>query len=81
MRWYYSKAQADCSVPITEQLLILDYIAAQGYPIILVTSGRLAVLIILLSLEAITSRGLEVHSVIYNHIHDDADQTDAEIAK
>jgi len=28
-------------VPITEQLLILDYIATQGYPIILVTSGRL----------------------------------------
>ena len=68
-------------VPITEQLLTLDYIASQGYPIILVTSGRLgSINHTLLSLEAITSRGLKVHSVIYNHIHDAADNTDAEIA-
>ncbi len=68
-------------VPITENLLILDYIAEQGYPIILVTSGRLgSINHTLLSLEAIKSRGLMVHSVIYNHIHDDAEQTDTEIA-
>ena len=68
-------------VPITEQLLTLDYIAEQGYPVILVTSGRLgSINHTLLSLEAITSRGLGVHSVIYNHIHDNAAQTDAEIA-
>ena len=68
-------------VPITEQLLTLDYIAEQGYPIVLVTSGRLgSINHTLLSLEAIKSRGLTVHSVIYNHIHDDAEQTDAEIA-
>ena len=68
-------------VPITEQLLILDYIAAQGYPIILVTSGRLgSINHTLLSLEAIKSRRLSVHSVVYNHIHDDAAQTDEEIA-
>lgn len=68
-------------VPITEQLLTLDYIAAQGYPIVLVTSGRLgSINHTLLSLEAIKFRGLEVHSVIYNHIHDNAAQTDAEIA-
>ncbi|WP_314885165.1 dethiobiotin synthase [Psychrobacter immobilis] len=68
-------------VPITEQLLTLNYIAAQGYPIVLVTSGRLgSINHTLLSLEAIKFRGLEVHSVIYNHIHDNAAQTDAEIA-
>ena len=68
-------------VPITEQLLTLNYIAAQGYPIVLVTSGRLgSINHTLLSLEAIKARGLSVHSVIYNHIHDDAAQTDAEIA-
>ena len=68
-------------VPITEQLLTLDYIAEQGYPVILVTSGRLgSINHTLLSLEAIKSRGLDVHSVIYNHIHDNAAQTDAEIA-
>ena len=68
-------------VPITEQLLTLDYIAARGYPIVLVTSGRLgSINHTLLSLEAITSRGLEVHSVVYNHIHDNAAQTDEQIA-
>jgi len=68
-------------VPITENLLILDYIAEQGYPIVLVTSGRLgSINHTLLSLEAIKSRGLIVRSVIYNHIHDDAAQTDTEIA-
>lgn len=68
-------------VPITEQLLTLDYIAEHGYPIVLVTSGRLgSINHTLLSLEAITSRGLEVHSIIYNHIHDNAAQTDKQIA-
>ena len=68
-------------VPITEQLLTLDYITEQGYPIILVTSGRLgSINHTLLSLEAIKARGLEVHSVIYNHVHDDSNNTDVEIA-
>ena len=68
-------------VPITEQLLTLDYIAKQCYPVILVTSGRLgSINHTLLSLEAIKSRGLDVHSVIYNHIHDNAAQTDKQVA-
>lgn len=68
-------------VPITEELLTLDYIVTQGYPVILVTSGRLgSINHTLLSLEAIKARGLTVHSVIYNHIHDTADNTDTEIA-
>ena len=68
-------------VPITEQLLTLDYIAEKGYPVVLVTSGRLgSINHTLLSLEAIKVRGLSVHSVIYNHIHDNAAQTDVEIA-
>ena len=72
-------------VPITERLLTLDYITKQGYPIILVTSGRLgSINHTLLSLEAIKARGLTVHSVIYNHIHDDIVHanvnTDIEIA-
>lgn len=68
-------------VPMTEQLLTLDYIATQGYPVILVTSGRLgSINHTLLSWEAIKARGLTLHSVIYNHIHDSAAQTDDEIA-
>ena len=68
-------------VPITELLLTLDYIAGQGYLVILVTSGRLgSINHTLLSLEAIKSRGLKIHSVVYNHIHDSAAQTDEQIA-
>nr|WP_201546290.1 dethiobiotin synthase [Psychrobacter immobilis] len=67
-------------VPITEQLLTLDYIVTQGYPVILVTSGRLgSINHTLLSLEAIRARGLTMHSVIYNHIHDTAGNTDTDI--
>lgn len=62
-------------VPITEDCLTLDYIAAQGYPVILVTSGRLgSINHTLLSIEAVQSRGLKLQSLIYNAIHDsDAD--------
>lgn len=68
-------------VPMTTSLLTLDYIASKGYPVVLVTSGRLgSINHTLLSLEAIKSRGLEVHSVIYNAIHDEADNTDEQIA-
>ena len=68
-------------VPITEQLLTLNYIAEQGYPVILVTSGRLgSINHTLLSLEAIRARGLTLHSVIYNNIYDGAAQTDKQIA-
>lgn len=58
-------------VPITKECLTLDYIAEQGYPVILVTSGRLgSINHTLLSIEAIKSRGLKLHSLIYNTIHD-----------
>ena len=54
-------------VPLTRDLLTIDYIAAQGYPVILVTSGRLgSINHTLLCLEAIARRGLSIHSVIYN---------------
>lgn len=54
-------------VPITPSLLSLDYIAKLGYPIVLVTSGRLgSINHTLLSIEAIESRSLSLHAVIYN---------------
>ncbi len=54
-------------VPITPSLLTLDYIAKQGYPIVLVTSGRLgSINHTLLSIEAIERRSLSLHAVIYN---------------
>ena len=54
-------------VPLTENYLLIDYVAERNFPIILVTSGRLgSINHTLLSFEAIESRGLTLHSVIYN---------------
>ena len=61
-------------VPITEQLLTLDYIATQGYPVILVTSGRLgSINHTLLSLEALQQRGVALHTVVSNLYHQSND--------
>lgn len=54
-------------VPLTRNLLTIDYVAQKGYPLILVTSGRLgSINHTLLSLEAIKNRGIRLHSVLYN---------------
>ena len=54
-------------VPLTTDLLIIDYVAEKKYPVILVTSGRLgSINHTILSLEAIKSRGLELYAVAYN---------------
>lgn len=55
-------------VPITENLLIIDYIAEQNYPVILVTSGRLgSINHTLLSLNALKQRHIPLHALVYNH--------------
>lgn len=60
-------------VPIDDELLTLDYIAQCQYPIILVTSAKLgSINHTLLSIEAIRSRGLVLHTLIFNH-HFDTD--------
>ena len=54
-------------VPLTTELLTIDYVVQQNFPIILVTSGRLgSINHTLLSLEAIQCRGLTLHAVAYN---------------
>ncbi|MCP3895184.1 MAG: ATP-dependent dethiobiotin synthetase BioD, partial [Bacteroides sp.] len=54
-------------VPLTEELLTIDYVAQQGYPLIFVTSGKLgSINHTLLSFEAIRSRSIELHTVMYN---------------
>lgn len=60
-------------VPITDTLLTLDYIAAQDYPVVLVSSGRLgSINHTLLSIEAIQSRSLSLHALIYNQWQPDS---------
>lgn len=54
-------------VPLTRDLLTIDFVAKQGYKLILVTSGRLgSINHTLLSLEAIAHRGIHLHSLVYN---------------
>lgn len=54
-------------VPITREYLTLDFMADRGYPVIVVTSGKLgSINHTLLTLEAIRSRGLEVSMLVYN---------------
>lgn len=54
-------------VPLTEELLTIDYVAQKGYPLIFVTSGKLgSINHTLLSLEAIKRRGMKLDTVMYN---------------
>lgn len=54
-------------VPLTRNLLTIDYVAAKNYPLVFVTSGKLgSINHTLLSLEAISRRGIRLHTVAYN---------------
>ena len=54
-------------VPLTTELLTIDYLVERNYPIILVTSGRLgSINHTLLSLEVIQQRGLNLFAMAYN---------------
>ncbi len=54
-------------VPLTDELLLLDYLAARHYPLVLVTSPRLgSINHTLLSLEAIRSRTMRLAGLVYN---------------
>ena len=54
-------------VPLTTELLTIDYVAEKKFPVILVSSGRLgSINHTLLSLEALKSRGLELYALAYN---------------
>lgn len=61
-------------VPLTENLLTIDYIRQQHYPVILVTSGRLgSINHTLLSFVALKQYGIALHSLVFNRIHDSRD--------
>ena len=59
-------------VPITEDYLTIDYIAEHKLPLVLVSNGQLgSINHTLLSLEAISSRGISLPYVIYNPFFDE----------
>ncbi|MBI1453108.1 MULTISPECIES: dethiobiotin synthase [Acinetobacter] len=54
-------------VPLTTELLTIDYVAEKKFPVILVTSGRLgSINHTILSLETLKIRGLELYALAYN---------------
>lgn len=69
-------------VPICDELLLIDYVAKQQYPVILVTSGRLgSINHTLLSLEALSARDMPIHALLYNEFHDSQDELIAKDTK
>lgn len=65
-------------VPISRELLTIEYIEQQEIPVILVSTAKLgSINHTLLSLESLRSRGIEVPLVIYN----EGISTDAEITQ
>lgn len=60
-------------VPLTDEMLTIDYPLQRNMPVALVTNGRLgSINHTILSLEAIVSRGMKLHSLLYN-THFDTD--------
>ena len=62
-----SSAWDGYTAALTADALAVDFAAAQGWPLILVASGRLgSINHIILSLEAAKARGMSVAGVVYN---------------
>ncbi len=58
-------------VPITDEMFTIDYVAQRHLPLILVVHGALgSINHIILSLEAIKKRGIELYAVLYNTFFD-----------
>lgn len=58
-------------VPITDTMFTIDYVATRNLPLILVVHGGLgSINHIVLSLEAIKRRGIQLHSLLYNTYFD-----------
>ena len=63
-------------VPLTRDFLTIDYVRNRQLPLILVTSGKLgSINHTLLSLEAIKSRGIRLHSLVFNMYPEEEDTT------
>ena len=54
-------------VPLTDALLTIDFVRERGYPVIFVSSAKLgSINHTLLSLEALKTRGMILHSLLFN---------------
>lgn len=60
--------------PVTDDFLTIDYIASRNLPVAVVTNSRLgSINHTILTLEAVKSHGLKLHSVMYNTYYDGED--------
>ncbi|MFW5851779.1 MAG: dethiobiotin synthase [Bacteroidota bacterium] len=58
-------------VPITKDVLFVDYLAEQSYPVILVCSSQLgSINHSILSLELCKQKNIQVHGIVYNFLPD-----------
>ena len=58
-------------VPLTDDILTIDYPLTRNLPVALVTNGRLgSINHTLLSLEALRTRGIKLHALLYNTYFD-----------
>lgn len=76
----YDTVLVECAgglmVPLTDELLTIDYIQARQSPVVFVTSGKLgSINHALLSFEALQKRDIPLHTVLYNLYPDVADTT------
>jgi dethiobiotin synthetase len=70
--WVLIEGAGGLLVPLTDDLLFIDYLAQQNYPLLLVTSPRLgSINHTLMSLEIIHTRGLNLAGLVYN-LYDNA---------
>lgn len=70
--WVLIEGAGGLLVPLADDLLFIDYIAQQNYPLLLVTSPRLgSINHTLMSLEIIDARGLNLVGLVYN-LYDNA---------
>lgn len=78
--WILLEGAGGLMVPLTNELLTIDYASEQNYPVILVTSGRLgSINHTLLSIEAIKQRGMKLSAIIYNQWQPSHTSYDSEI--
>ena len=69
-------------VPLSEELNLVDYLQDCGYPIILVSSGKIgSINHTLLTLEVSKNKGLEVVGMVFNHFSSTHDLITAETLK
>jgi dethiobiotin synthetase len=65
--WVLLEGAGGLLVPLQEELTLLDYLAAEGYPLVLVTSPRLgSINHTLLSLEIMRARRIPLAGLVYN---------------